>query len=82
MTHFWNQMLGSIERHVKHFRQVAIMMFILAAFIYFSLVLAFDLNAWLSLAIVIVSFTFTFGLTFGILTILFAMKDMVEGRWD
>jgi len=43
---------------------------------------AFDLNAWLSLAIVIVSFTFAYGLTFGILTILFAMKDMVEGRWD
>ena len=82
MTHFWNQMLGSIERHARHFRQLAAMMFLLAAFVYLGMVWAFDINAWLSLAIVIVSFTFAFGLAFGVLSILFAMKDMVEGRWD
>ena len=82
MTHFWNQILGSIGRHAKHFRQLASMMFLLALFVYLGMVWAFDINAWLSLAIVIVSFTFAFGLAFGILSILFAMKDMVEGRWD
>lgn len=82
MTHFWNQVLGSIGRHARHFRQLAAMMTLLAIFIYLGMVWAFDLNAWLSLAIVIVSFTFTYGLAFGIMAILFAMKDMVEGKWD
>ncbi|MCK9598556.1 MAG: hypothetical protein M0R06_05905 [Sphaerochaeta sp.] len=82
MTHFWNQMLGSVGRHARHFRQLAAMMFLLAAFVLLGMVLVFDLNGWLSLAIVMVFFTFAYGLAFGILTVLFAMKDMVEGRWD
>jgi uncharacterized membrane protein YesL len=58
------------------------MMVLLATFVYLGMVWAFNLDAWLSLAIVIVSFAFAFGLAFGIMAILFAMKDMVEGRWD
>ena len=82
MTHFWNQMLGSIGRHARHFRQLAAMMMLLAIFVYLGMVWAFSLDAWLSLAIVIVTFSFAYGLAFGIVTILFAMKDMVEGRLD
>lgn len=82
MTHFWNQVLGSIGRHARHFRQLAIMMTLLATFVYLGMIWVFDLNTWLSLAIVIVAFSFAYGLAFGILSILFAMKDMVEGRWD
>ena len=82
MTHFWNLMLGSMGRHVKHFRQMAAMMFLLAAFVFLGMVSVFDLDAWLSFAVVLTGFTFLYGLAFGVMAILFSMKDMVEGRWD
>jgi len=75
-------MLSSIGRHARHFRQLAAMTVLLAAFVYSGMLLVFDLDIWSSLAMIIVFFTFAYWLAFGTLTILFTMKDVAEGQWD
>lgn len=82
MINFWNCILESIERHITHFRQLALMMTIFAIFMFVGMITIFNIDPWLSFAAILVLFTFSYGMAFGIMTLLFAMRDVVEGRWD